>query len=207
MQTTSAAADEAPPRRELWVTVSRLLYAAPVVVVAGYGAWWIAAHTGGGRAATHTLWQTLTLTEVTVALLLRGRKPVGALAGILAAYLIFDLPWLTLPPLLFMLLTVAAIRDRRTAAIATAVVAAVIAAGPHLQRDPASFAGYSLPLLAAAGVVVAAGMYARARMAGPAGTSRPWRPVAALLTGPAALGAADPVAASAPPTRGCGGSC
>src|SRR6516165_3638835 len=105
------------------VTVRQLLYAAPAVVVAGYGAWWIAAHAGGGRAATHTLWQSLTLIEVTVALFLRGRKPVGALVGILAAYLVFDLPWLTLPPLLFMLLTVAAVRDRRTAAAATAAVA------------------------------------------------------------------------------------
>jgi len=149
--------------------------------VAGYGAWWIAARTGGGRAATHTLWQSLTLTEVTVALLLRRRKPVGALVGILAAYLVFDLPWLTLPPLLFMLLTVAAVRDRRTAAAATAAVAAAIAAGSYLQRDPASLAGYSLPLLAAAVVLTAAGMYARARINGPAGTSRPWRLTAGVL--------------------------
>ena len=123
----------------------------------------------------------LTLTEVTVALLLRRRKPVGALVGILAAYLVFDLPWLTLPPLLFMLLTVAAVRDRRTAAAATAAVAAAIAAGSYLQRDPASLAGYSLPLLVAAVVLTAAGMYARARINGPAGTSRPWRLTAGVL--------------------------
>jgi len=88
-------------------TVRRVLYMAPAVVTAAYGAWWIAAHSGDGRAATHTLWQSLTLTEITIALLLRERKPTGALAGILAAYLIFDLPWLTLPPMLFALLTVA----------------------------------------------------------------------------------------------------
>jgi hypothetical protein len=93
-----------------------MLYVAPVAVIAGYGAWWIAAHAGAGRAATHTLWQSLTLAEVTVVLLLRGHKPAGALAGILAAYLIFDLPWLTLPPMLFALLTVAAVRGRRTVA-------------------------------------------------------------------------------------------
>jgi hypothetical protein len=163
------------------VTVRQLLYAAPAVVVAGYGAWWIAAHAGGGRAATHTLWQSLTLIEVTVALFLRGRKPVGALVGILAAYLVFELPWLTLPPLLFMLLTVAAVRDRRTAAAATAAVAAAIAAGSYLQRDPAGLAGYSLALLVAAVVVAAAGMYARARINGPAGISRPWRLTAGVL--------------------------
>jgi len=95
------------------ITVSRVLYLAPVMAFAAYGAWWIAAHAGGGRAATHPLWQSLTLAEITVALLLRGRKPAGALAGILAAYLIFDLPWLTLPPMLFALLTVAAVRGPR----------------------------------------------------------------------------------------------
>jgi len=163
------------------VTVARVLYLAPVVVIAAYGAWWIAAHAGGGRAAAHTLWQSLTLTEITVALLLRGHKPAGALAGILAAYLVFDLPWLTLPPLLFALLTVAAVRDRRTVAVAAAAVAAVIVVRPYLQRDPGGVAGYSLLLLAAAGVVIAAGRYARARMNGPARLSRPGKLVAGIL--------------------------
>jgi len=113
------------------VTAARTLYLAPVVVNATYGALWIAAHAGGGRTTTHILWQSLTLTEITVALLMRRRKPVGALAGILAAYMIFQLPWLTLPPMLFALLTVAATRDRRTAAFAAAV-AAVIVAVPFL---------------------------------------------------------------------------
>jgi hypothetical protein len=126
------------------VTVARVLYLAPVVVIAACGAWWIAAHAGGGRAATHTLWQSLTLTEITVALLLRGRKPAGALAGILAAYLIFDLPWLTLPPMLFALLTVAAVRDHRTVTVASAAAAAVITAVPDC-RDRGGFAGYTLP--------------------------------------------------------------
>lgn len=182
MPTTSPGADEPPPRRTPAITVRRLLYTAPVVVVAGYGALWIAAHAGGGRATAHTLWQSLTLAEVTVALLLRGRKPVGALAGILAAYLIFQLPWLTLPPLLFMLLNVAASRDRRTVAVATSAVAAAIVVGHYLQRSPAGFAGSSLPLLAGAGIVVAAGRHARARMNGPAGKSRPWILVGALMT-------------------------
>ena len=141
------------------VTIARVLYLAPVVAIAAYGAWWIAAHTGGGRAATHTLWQSLTLAEITVALLLRGRKPVGALAGILTAYLIFDLPWLTLPPMLLALLTVAAVRDHRTVTVAAAAAAAVITAMPYLHGDEGSFAGYTLPLLAAAGAAVAAGTY------------------------------------------------
>ena len=116
---------------------------------------------GGGRAATHTLWQSLTLAEITVALLLRGRKPAGALAGILAAYLIFNLPWLTLPPMLFALLTVAAIRGHRTVTVAAAATAAVITAGPLLQGDRGSLAAHTLPLLAAAGAAVAVGTYLR----------------------------------------------
>jgi len=143
------------------ITVSRVLYLAPVVAFAAYGAWWIAAHGGAGRAATHTLWQSLTLAEITVALLLRGRKPAGALAGILAAYLIFDLPWLTLPPMLFALLTVAAVRGPRTVTVAAAATAAVITAGAYLQGGRGSFAGHTLLLLAAAGAAVAVGTYLR----------------------------------------------
>jgi len=158
------------------ITVSRVLYLAPVVAIAAYGAWWIAAHAGGGRAATHTLWQSLTLTEITVALLLRGRKPAGALAGILAAYLIFDLPWLTLPPMLFALLTVAAVRGPRTVTVAAAAVAAAITAGSYLYGDRGSFTGYTLPLLAAAGAAVAVGTYLRrARPRAVTAALGPWR--------------------------------
>ena len=158
------------------ITVSRVLYLAPVVASAAYGAWWIAAHAGAGRAATHTLWQSLTLTEVTVALLLRRRKPVGALVGILAAYLVFDLPWLTLPPMLFALLTVAAVRGHRTVTVAAVAAAAVITAGPYLHGDSGSFASYTLPLLAAAGAAVAIGTYLRrARPRAVTAALGPWR--------------------------------
>ena len=143
------------------VTVARVLYLAPVVAIAVYGALWIALHAGGGRASTHTIWQSLTLAEITVALLLRGRKPAGALAGILAAYLIVDVPWLTLPPMLFALLTVAAVRGPRTVTVAAAATAAVITAGAYLQGGRGSFAGHTLLLLAAAGAAVAAGTYLR----------------------------------------------
>jgi len=89
---------------------SALLHAAPVAVTALYGAWWITAHTGGGRDSAHALWQSLALAETLLALLLRERKPAGALAGILAAYLAFDLDLLLLPGMLFALLTVATTR-------------------------------------------------------------------------------------------------
>ena len=180
MQPPSPTAGNAPPRRarprQARLTRTWLLNAGPVVVIAAYGAWWIAAHAGGGRAAAHTLWQSLTLTEITVALLLRGRKPTGALAGILAAYLIFDLPWLTLPPMLFALLTVAAVRGHRTVIVAAAATAAVITAGPYLHGDKGTFAGYTLPLLAAAGAAVAIGTYLRrARPRAVTAALGPWR--------------------------------
>jgi hypothetical protein len=140
-----------------------MLFAAPAVVIAVYGALWIALHTGGGRGATHTLWQSLALTETVLALLVRRRKPVGALAGILAAYLLFALDPLLLPAVLLALLTVAAVRDHRTTAVAAIATMAALAAMPYLRGDPVSFTGYSLPRLAAACAVVAAGTYLRTR--------------------------------------------
>jgi hypothetical protein len=76
-------------RSSTWLPM--VLYMAPVVMIALYGALWIALHTAGGRGSTHTLFQSLALAETLVALFLRGRKPVGALAGILAVYLLFQL--------------------------------------------------------------------------------------------------------------------
>jgi hypothetical protein len=137
-----------------------MMSAAPVVVIALYGALWIALHAGGGRGSAHTLFQSLALAETVLALLLRRRKPVGALAGILAAYLLFDLGPLLLPAVLLALLTVAVIRDHRTVAVAAAAIAAVIAATPYIHHDTVSFARYGL---AAAGAAVAAGIYLRTR--------------------------------------------
>ena len=158
-----------------------VLYTAPVVVIAVYGALWIALHAGGGRSSTHTLFQSLALAEATLALLLRRRKPVGALAGILAVYAVFSLDPLLLPAVLFALLTVAMERGQRTAAVAAAATAAAIAVWPDVAGRAVSLAGYSLPRLAAAGAAAAAGTYLRARRnrraaspaERPAGQSRP----------------------------------
>ena len=138
-------------------------YAAPVVVIAVCGAVWIALHAAGGRGSTHTLFQSLALAEATLALLLRARKPVIALAGILAVYLLFSLDPLLLPAVLFALLTVAARRDHRTTVIAACTTAAVIAAEPYIHGDTVSLAGYTLPRLAAAGVAAAVGLYLGSR--------------------------------------------
>ena len=59
-----------------------------------------------------------------IALLLRAREPAAALAG----YLAFDLDPLLLPAVLVALLTIAATRGRRTAAVAAA------AAGTYLHE-------------------------------------------------------------------------
>ena len=157
-------------------TPRTVLYAAPVTVIAAYGAVWIALHAAGGRGSTHTLFQSLALAEATLALLLRARKPVGALAGILAVYLLFSLDPLLLPAVLFALLNVAAMRDHRTTAISAITVAALIAAWPYVRGDTVSVAGYILPRLAAAGVAAAAGLYLRSRQRPPssdAGRPRP----------------------------------
>jgi len=174
MHAPSPAAGHAPPRgwshqrRVTWP--QRMLFAAPVAAIAVCGALWIALHAKGGRGSPHTFFQSLALAETMLALLLRRRKPTGALAGILAVYLLFALDPLLLPAVLFALFTVAAVRDHRTTAIAAATTAAALAVMPYLRGDPVSFTGYSLPRLAAACAVVAAGAYLRARR-GPAG----WR--------------------------------
>ena len=165
MPTPSPATGNSPPwRGRPRGTLSRTVaYAAPAAVVAVYGALWIALHTGGGRQSAHTLFQSLALAECVLALLLRRRKPAGALAGILAAYLLFSLDPLLLPAVLFALCTVAAARDNRTTAVAAAVTALALATGPSIRGEAVSFAGYSLPRLAAVGIAVAAGMYLRER--------------------------------------------
>jgi hypothetical protein len=134
-----------------------------VAVTALYGALWIALHAGSGRASAHTLWQSLALTETLLALLLRHRKPVGALAGVLAAYLIFDLGPLLLPGVLVAVFTVAATRHRTTMALAGTATAAVITAMPYLHGDPVSLPRYLLPRLAAAATAAAAGTWLHAR--------------------------------------------
>jgi hypothetical protein len=140
-----------------------VVYTAPVVVLALYGALWIALHARGGRGSAHTMFQSLALAEATLALLLRRRKPAGALAGILAVYLLFALDPLLLPAVLFALLTVAVERGRRTAVIAAAATAAAAVAWPYVDGRAVSFAGHTLPRLAAFGIAVAAGMYLRQR--------------------------------------------
>jgi hypothetical protein len=168
-----------------------MLHAAPVAVTALYGAWWIASHAGGGRASAHTAWQSLALAETLLALLLRHRKPATALAGILAAYLLFALDPLLLPGVLFALFTVAATCHRTAAALAATATAAAITAMPYLHGDPASLPGYLLPRLPAAATAAAAGAWLHARQE----TARP-RPRAGEPEPRGALGRPGPAGRS-----------
>ena len=181
MDTSSPTVGNTPPGpagpRPRWDTHARLLHAAPVVVIALYGALWIALHAGGGRGSAHILWQSLALAETVLALLLRASKPAGALAGILAMYLLTDLDPLLLPAVLFALLTVATIRGHRTVAIATAAAVAVLTATPYIHGDAATLTWHILPRLAAAGAAAAAGLDLRVRQnrqtVNPAGEPEP----------------------------------
>ena len=134
---------------------------APVVPVALFGAVWIVAHATAGRAGAHTLFQALALAEGTIALLLRSRKPVGTLAGIVAVYALADLDTIMILPVLLAVATVADRRGRRTAAAATLATATVVAAMPLLHGDRVSIWTGTLPHLAA--VILAAGLGAWVR--------------------------------------------
>jgi hypothetical protein len=112
-------------RRRVW-------YLAPVVVAAALGGTWIALHTGGGRGHAHTVWQSLVVAESAVALLLRRRKPVWSLAGILLVYLAFELYVITLLPALVALFEVTRACSRRTAVVAAAVTTVVLVTAPFL---------------------------------------------------------------------------
>jgi hypothetical protein len=129
------------------------IHLAPVLLVAAWGAAWIASH-ASQQAYVHTLFQTLALAESVIALLLRRRKPVGALIGILIAYFVFQLDPLLLPPLLIALFTVAAVGGRRTVLLGTAGTASTVAALPLTGRASIDLAGYLLRLVAVAAAAV-----------------------------------------------------
>ena len=133
----------------------------PVLPIALLGAAWIVLHASAGRAGAHTLFQSLALAEGTIALLLRDRKPLAALASILVMYLMADLGTILILPVLLAVATVADGRGRRTAAAATLIAASVVVAMPLLHGDQVSILAGTLPHLAA--VIVAAGLGAWVR--------------------------------------------
>ena len=136
---------------------------APVLLVAAWGGAWIGFH-ASPHAYVHSLFQTLALAESVIALLLRGRKPFGALVGILIAYLAFQLDPLLLPPLLIALFTVATLTERRAVLLATAA-ATTVAALPLTGRASTDLAGYLLPRLLAVATAAAIGLWAQTHIA------------------------------------------
>jgi hypothetical protein len=140
----------------------RVLYVAPVALVAAVGMAWIVFHASSGRGQAHTLFQILALTENVIALLLRRRKPVGALASILLVYLLVDLEPVTGLPVLLALLTVAMAGSRRAVALSTAATAVIVVSMPYLHGDHTTMVA-GLLRAAAVGCAVAVGSYLRAR--------------------------------------------
>jgi hypothetical protein len=140
------------------------VHLAPVLLVAAWGVAWIAFH-ASQRAYAHMLFQTLALAESVIALLMRRRKPVGALVGILIAYLAFQLDPRLLPPLLIALFTVATSTERRTVLLATAATATAVVALPVTGRASVDLAGYLLPRLLAVAPAAAIGLWAQTHIA------------------------------------------
>ena len=144
----------------LW---NRVLYFAPMAVALLWGASWIALHAHLARGFVHPLFQILALIENETALLLRRRKPVGALAGILAVYIIVDLEPTTLLPVLIALFTGTAASSRRVAVGAIVATTLLVMATPFIHRDSIDLLAYAFWHLTAIGLVAAAGVFWRSR--------------------------------------------
>jgi hypothetical protein len=146
-----------------WSAAPWVRVVVPVIPIVVFGGAWIALHASAGRGGTHVMFQALALGENTIALLMRRRKPVGALAGILAVYALADLDAITILPVLLSVLTVAELRERRTVAAAALLTAAVVAAMPFLHGDAVSIVADTVPHLAAVALAVAGGCWLRVR--------------------------------------------
>lgn len=144
----------------LW---SRVCYLAPVVFVLLFGGSWIAIHAHLARGYAHPLFQSLALLENVIALLLRRRKPIGALAGILVVYVFVDLEATTLLPVLLSLFTVTAASTRWVTVWAIVATTFLVMATPFIHKDAIDLLVYSFLHLTAIGLVAATGLYWRAR--------------------------------------------
>lgn len=142
----------------------RVLDLAPVLFVVLYGAAAIAINAPKARGFTHLVLLSLALTENTVALLIRRRHPIAALAGILAVYLVVDFQPLLLA-VLVAVFTVARTRDGLAPALAALGTAGGVVAMPYVHGDPVTFPGYHVFLLLSVGLAVTLGLYVRVRAA------------------------------------------
>ncbi len=151
----------------------RVLYLTPVALVAVAGLARIVFRAPSGRGQAHTLFQILALAENVTALLLRHRKPAGALASILAVYLLVDLETVTGLPVLLALLTLAMVGSRRAVALGAAATTVVVVSMPYLHGDRTTLAA-GLARAAAAAATVAMGSYLRARRDKRRPAEQPW---------------------------------
>jgi hypothetical protein len=110
------------------------------------GALTIALWNSGGSRGSHPYWLGVVLAENALALLVRRRHPVGALAGVNAAYLVFDALAVSLLPIVLAISTVAASTRRRTIWLACAATALVVISVPAVHRDPFDLLHVFLPL-------------------------------------------------------------
>jgi hypothetical protein len=146
--------------RGLW---NRVFYLAPVAFVLLYGAAWIALHAQQARGFVHPLYQSLALVENVIALLLRRREPIGALAGILVVHTLVDLEPITLVPVLLSLFTVTVVSTRWVTVWAIVATTLLVMAKPLIHGDSIDLFVYSCLHLTAIGLVAAAGLYWRSR--------------------------------------------
>lgn len=144
---------------------------APVAVVAVVGALTIAFWTpSGDHRGSHPFFLAAVLAENVVALLMRRRHPIAAFAGVVGAYVLFDALPISLLPIALAIVTVSALRSRRSARIATASAAIAFVAVPVIHGDPFDAAHVLLPLVVT-GFAVAVGRHAAGARLRPVPTS------------------------------------
>ncbi len=144
----------------LW---NRVLYLAPVVGALLWDAWWIAAHAYLARGFVHPLFQSLALAENVTALLLRRRKPVRALAGILVVYVLVALDPTTFLPVLIALFSLTVVSAPRVTAWAILATTLLVMATPVIHKESIDLLEFAMMHLTAIGLVTAAGLYWRSR--------------------------------------------
>jgi signal transduction histidine kinase len=142
-----------------WRLPGWLLDFGPVAFIVLEGTAAITIRSNGGVAASIL---GLALAVSAVALLLRHRSPLGALAVVLAIALALAYGPVVMLPTLLAVFTVAEYEDRLRVAVATATAAAVIVAAPLVHGDSESLPQI-LSRLVAVGLAVAVGLYLRAR--------------------------------------------
>lgn len=98
----------------------------PAIAVFLFGATAIFLQAGGGRGGAHTVYQSISLVEATVAVLFRRRKPFWSFASILLMLAVFNYEPATIPGLLVVQYEVARRSSMRTLVAALAAAAAII---------------------------------------------------------------------------------